>query len=191
MTKTRIQGVSPKVYNGVHYRSTLEADTAKVLDLMGLPFEYETRKITLLEGFHCPHQKDKVRPITYTPDFIIGNIIIECKGFETPEWKIKKKYIFKYLMDNEPQTHFYETHNCGKQLIDALDNHWSELGYAIQVTSEPKRKKPSETRMFKSVAQAMEELSLKGRLVSYILKSMTGIKKYVYGYDWKIIKLKL
>ena len=191
MTGTRIQGVSPKVYNGVHYRSTLEANTAKVLDLIGVPFEYETKKFTLLEGFRCPYQKEKVRAITYTPDFIVGNIIIECKGFETPEWKNKKKYIFKYLMEKEPQMYFYETHNCGRQLIEALDNHWTELGYAIQVASKPKKKAPLTLRMFNSIEEAMEELHLKGKLISHILKSMTGEKEYVYNYNWKIVKIKL
>lgn len=33
----RIQGTKPKTYNGVHYRSTLEADTAETLDLLGIP----------------------------------------------------------------------------------------------------------------------------------------------------------
>ena len=141
MSKERIQGVTEKVYNGVKYRSTLEANTAEILDLLGLPFEYEKRRITLLEGFRCPFQKDKVRAITYTPDFIIGPIMLECKGFETPEWKNKKKYIFKYLMEYEPATIFYEIKNCGRQLLQALDNHWTYLGYAIEVTPKPAIKK--------------------------------------------------
>ena len=70
----RIQGTTPKEYNGVHYRSTLEADTAKTLDSLGIQFSYESRRITLLEGFRCCYQKEKVRAIHYTPDFIDGNI---------------------------------------------------------------------------------------------------------------------
>lgn len=62
----RIQNVHPKEYNGVKYRSTLEADTAKVLSALNIPFLYEDRKITLLEGFNCPYEETKVRAITYT-----------------------------------------------------------------------------------------------------------------------------
>ena len=125
----RIQGVHPKQYKGVQYKSTREADTAETLDKLGLPINYEARKIELIEGFRSPFQKDKVRSITYKPDFEIGPIIIECKGFETPEWKIKKKLLFKWLQENEPFTVFYQTHDAYKDVLNALDNHWSYLGF--------------------------------------------------------------
>jgi len=196
MTKERIQGVTEKTYKGVKYRSTLEADTAEVLDLLGLPFEYEKKRITLLEGFRCPFQKDKVRAITYTPDFMIGPIMLECKGFETPEWKNKKKYVFKWLMENEPTTIFYQIRNCGRQLLEALDGHWTTLGYAIEVTPKPlkrKRKKAiyGSPQLFDSVLQALHELHLGGTLTTAILKSMTGQKEYVYGYKWQLKKISL
>jgi hypothetical protein len=88
----RIQGVQETEYRGRVFRSKLEAQTAETLDKLGVPYTYEERKIELIEGFRSPFQKDKVRSITYKPDFEIGPIIIECKGFETPEWKIKKNY---------------------------------------------------------------------------------------------------
>ena len=187
----RIQGVHPKQYKGVQYKSTLEAETAETLDKLGLPINYEARKIVLLEGFRCQYQKNKVIGITYKPDFLVGNIIIECKGFETPEWRNKKKYIFKWLMENEPDTPFYQTHNSRKDVLLALDNHWSYLGYAIQVTSKGSSKKASETRLFDSVAQAMAELHLQGKNITPILRSMMGEKEWVYNYNWSLKKLKL
>lgn len=186
---SRIQGTTPKEYNGVHYRSTLEADTAKNLDLLGIPFSYESRKITLLEGFRCNYQKEKVRAIHYIPDFIIGNIIIECKGFETPEWKQKKKYVFKYLMENEPNTFFYQTHDCGKDILLALDNHWRALGFQTQVTSKPTTKTPSTIQLFNSINEAMEVLSLKGKAIGSLMRSFTGKTEWVYGYNWKLVKI--
>ena len=99
----RIVNVHAQEYKGKKFRSTLEAETAKALDAMGIPYEYETRRIELLEGFRSPFQKDKVRSITYTPDFIIGPIMLECKGFETPEWKIKKKLVFKWRSSATPR----------------------------------------------------------------------------------------
>ena len=75
----RIQNVQPKEYKGVMYKSTLEAETAEALDCMGLPIRYEERRLTVLEGFRCSFQKDKVRAVYYKPDFTLGNIIIECK----------------------------------------------------------------------------------------------------------------
>lgn len=187
----RIQGVQPKQYKGVQYKSTLEAETAETLDKLGLPINYEARKITLLEGFRCPYQKNKVIAITYKPDFIVGNIIIECKGFETPEWKNKKKYIFKWLMDNEPDTPFYQTHNSGKDVLLALDNHWSYLGFAVQVTSKGSPKKPPVTKLYDSVAQAMYELGLKGKNIGPILRTMKGEKEWAYNYNWSLKKLSI
>ena len=186
----RIQNVQPREYNGNTYRSTLEAKTAQTLDKIGIPFDYETRKIELLEGFRCPYQKDKVRAITYTPDFMIGPIMLECKGFETPEWKIKKKLIFKYLMENEPETCFYQIHDAGRQLLKALDNHWLYLGCVVKVTPKPS-KKPTVSKYYDSVQQAMQELGFPNRAIGPILKSLTGEKEYVYGYNWKIEKINL
>ena len=185
----RIQGTTPKEYNGVHYRSTLEADTAKNLTLLGIPFSYESRRITLLEGFRCNYQKDKVRAIHYTPDFIIGNIIIECKGFQTPEWKQKKKYVFKYLMENEPNTFFYQTHDSGKDILLALDRHWPFLGFQVKVTSKPTKKVPSVIQFFNSINEAIEALTLKEKAIGSLMKSFIGKTEWVYGYNWKLVKI--
>lgn len=186
---SRIQGVHPKEYNGVQYKSTLEAETARTLDKLGLPVNYEKKKISLLDGFRCPYQKNKVIGITYKPDFILDNIIIECKGFETPEWRNKKKYIYKYLMENEPNTLFYQTHNSHKDVLFALDKHWEHLGYVLQVTSRGTSKVPSTTRIFKSVAEAMCSLGLNGKNVGPIIKTMIGDKEWAYDYSWKLIKV--
>jgi len=185
----RIQNVKPTEWNGINFRSTFEAKTAEILSLMGIPFQYECRKIVLQEGFRSPFQSDKVRAVTYKPDFIIGNIMLECKGFETPEWKIKKKLVFKYLQDNEPDTIFYQIHDCRKQLLEVLDKHWNSLGFNIQVTSKPSKKNPSEIFTFNSIEEAMEALNLKGKAIGSIIKSLTGEKEYIYNYNWKLNKL--
>lgn len=187
----RICNVKPKEYNGRKFRSTLEAKTAETLEAMGLPYKYENRRITLFDGFRCPYQKDKVQSITYTPDFEVGSIILECKGFETPEWRIKKKMLYKYLMQNEPNTIFYQIKNCGKQLLEALDKHWTYLGLAVQVTSKPTPKKHASTRMFSSIAEALDALELENKPIGSILRSLTGQKEYIYGYKWKLKPLPL
>lgn len=198
MKESRILNVSPKVYNGIHYRSTLEADTARNLDKLGIPFSYEKKKVRLLEGFRCPYQHDKVQAITYTPDFEIGSsIILECKGFETPEWKLKKKYIYKYLMENEPDVCYYVIKDSRKSLLEVLDNHWAYLGYAVQVSPKPikikKGKKPEhpKPKLYDSVDIAMQELGITNKSKGLIMKCMIGNAKYAYGYNWKLMKLKI
>ena len=187
----RIVNVREQDYGGKHFRSTLEAQTAKALDEMGIPYAYEERKIELLEGFRSPFQKEKIRSVTYTPDFIIGPVMLECKGFETPEWKIKKKMLFKWLMENEPDTVFCQIHDSRKQLLQAIDPHLTYLGYAVQVTSKPTKKIPSVTKMYDSISEAMTDLGLKGKVLGPILRSLTGKSEWVYGYSWKLVKVKL
>lgn len=187
----RIVNVHEQEYKGRKFRSTLEAQTAKTLDALGIPYRYEERKIVLQEGFRCPYQKDKVRELTYKPDFEIGSsILLECKGFETPEWKIKKKLLFKYLMENEPGVCFYQIHDARKQLLLMLDHNWAYLGFAVEVTSKPK-KGESQTWLFDSIEEAMECLSLKGKNIGPILKSLTGEKQWVYNYNFKLVKIRL
>ena len=192
MTEGRIKGVKSKVYNGIAYRSTLEADTAETLDKLGIPFEYEKRRITLLDSFQCPYQKKKVVHITYTPDFELSPfIILECKGFETPEWRLKKKYVFKYLMEREPYAYFYQIKDARGQLLQALDTHWIRMGYAVKVTSKPSKKNPSVSQIFDSIEDAFNKLNLKGKPIGALMRSFTGKTEFVYGYNWKLKKLKL
>ena len=187
----RILGVSHQEvleYNGKKFRSRLEIQTAKTLDELGIPYSYEERKIILQEGFRCQYQKNKVIGISYTPDFVIGPIMLECKGFETPEWKIKKKLLFKYLKENEPDAIFYMVKN-NKQLLEALDNHWAYLGFCVEVTSKPDKKHNSGTHKFDSIKQAMLDLGLKGKSMTSVLRSLTGRTEYVYGYKWNLKKI--
>lgn len=53
------------------YRSKLEDKIAKQLTDSGVEFSYETLKISYM----VPSRKAK-----YTPDFVIGNMVIEAKG---------------------------------------------------------------------------------------------------------------
>lgn len=181
---THIVGVEPKEYNGKKYRSTLEARTAEILDTLGLSWEYETKKLILQEGFRCKYQKDKVRSIEYIPDFIVGNIMIETKGFETPDWKIKKKLLYRYLSEKEPDALFYMIKST-KQLIEILDSHWKELGFCIQV-----RDKKGNISQYGSILEAMQSLKLENKYITPIIKSLTGEKEYAYNYNWKLIKTK-
>lgn len=190
MSEGRIQNVHQQDYGGKHFRSTLEAQTAQTLDEMGIPFAYEERKIELFKGFRTPFQKDKVRAINYMPDFEIGPIMLECKGFETPEWKLKKKLLFKYLMENEPETIFYQIHDAKKSLLQVLDKHLTTLGLAVQVTPKPKKKAESSSpAIYDSISEAMEDLGLQGKNLGPILNSLTGHKEFVYNYNWKLIQL--
>lgn len=183
-----IVGVNPKVYNGRKYKSTLEAETAKTLDDLGIPWEYEAITYTLQEGFYCPWQKRKVEDIQYTPDFRIGPIIVETKGYETPDWKIKKKLFFKHLKETAPDTLYYIVKNT-RQLLEILDQYWPAFDIQVAVSTRGTKKIPSETKVYNSIKDAMIELQLTGRPMGSILRSLLGKAMWIYGYNWKLIKV--
>ena len=106
----KVKNATPTIYNGIKYRSKLEVSFAKFFEKEKIKAEYEPFKLTLLPSFR--YNGEAIRAITYTPDFIIDycgkKYIIEVKGFPNDAYKIKKKYILKYLLDNHSIYTFYE-----------------------------------------------------------------------------------
>lgn len=109
-----------KVVDGIQFKSLLEVFTYRKLKELDLNFQYEEKRFVLMSGFHYPNQtwenrtngqdfsnkgQDKVRDITYTPDFIgydeEGNMtwVIECKGFANERfpnvWKMFKQTLMR------------------------------------------------------------------------------------------------
>lgn len=106
----KIKNATTTIYNGIKYRSKLEVSFAKFFEKEKIKAEYEPFKLTLLPSFR--YNGEAIRAITYTPDFIIDycgkKYIIEVKGFPNDAYKIKKKLILKYLLDNHSIYTFYE-----------------------------------------------------------------------------------
>lgn len=69
-------------------------------------------------------QGKKIRAITYLPDFIGNNFIIECKGFKTDTWPLREKLFNYYLFRFEPNIKFYVVHN--QKQVDELIKHLKE-----------------------------------------------------------------
>ena len=56
--------------------------------------------------------------MTYLPDFVGKDFIIECKGFPNDSWPLRKK-LFEYaLVRNKLKYNFYEVHT--QKEVDAL-----------------------------------------------------------------------
>lgn len=112
--KSRVRNARPKQVDGINFRSTLEAFCYSKLKAANITAEYETKKFLLLEGFHYPEARfedngktgyinrteQKVRDITYTPDFVDpkGRWIIECKGYANERFPMKWKMFMEHLM---------------------------------------------------------------------------------------------
>lgn len=86
------------------FRSNLEGNCAKMLEAENIQFGYETEKFVLQDKAKLDNpvlEKGKfvtsLRAITYTPDFIGEDWIIETKGQRTPDFNIKWKMFLKNI----------------------------------------------------------------------------------------------
>ena len=61
----------------------------------GIPVQYEPKHFTLLPKFE--YLNEKIRPITYLPDFIGKDFIVECKGLMGDSFPLRYK-LFKYYL---------------------------------------------------------------------------------------------
>ena len=79
-----------KDLNNEYFRSTWEANYARILKYLGIGYEYEPEIIWL--------KREDGSEISYRPDFKIGNLYIEVKGF----WYDDAKEKIKILKEQYP-----------------------------------------------------------------------------------------
>ena len=91
----KVKNAQPNVYNGIKFRSKLETYTYKKLKEANIEAEYEPIHFELIPKFE--YQGEKVRAMTYLPDFVGKDFIIECKGLIGDSFPLRWK-IFKYTL---------------------------------------------------------------------------------------------
>ena len=123
MTQTKknkkIKNATKTEIDGIKFRSKLEAFTYTKLKEANIDAEYEKHRYELLPKFE--YLGEKIRAITYLPDFVGKNFVIECKGFANDAWPNREKLFKYYLTKNEPNTTFHVVRNQ-KQVIELINN---------------------------------------------------------------------
>ena len=115
---SKVRNATPNEYDGIKFRSKLETYTYKKLKEANINAEYEKHKYELLPAF--VFHGEKVRAITYLPDFVGKNFIIECKGLMGDSFPLRWK-IFKYtLMKSRANYKLYLVRNQ-KQVDSMID----------------------------------------------------------------------
>ena len=105
----KVRNATPTEYDGIKFRSKLEMYTYKKLREARINADYEQHRFELLPAFVALSGK-KYRAITYLPDFVGKDFIIECKGFPNESWPLRKK-LFEYaLVRDNLKYDFYEVH---------------------------------------------------------------------------------
>lgn len=98
-------------YKGIKFNSRLEVFMYKQLELLKTPFKYEGQSYVVFPGF--TYQGEKVRPITYKPDFRLNNypVIIETKGKMSDSFPLRLKLFKKSMIENNDVCDYFLPHN--------------------------------------------------------------------------------
>ena len=122
----KVRNATPTEYDGIKFRSKLEMYTYKKLREARINADYEQHRFELLPAFVALSGK-KYRAMTYLPDFVGKDFIIECKGFPNESWPLRKK-LFEYaLVRNKLKYDFYEVHT--QKEVDTLVLNLKEKNY--------------------------------------------------------------
>lgn len=121
----------------MNFRSPLEGFTAKKLEENNIPFKYEEKSYELLPGFEYPSWeqhgkvlklKSKVQPITYKPDFVGDNWVIEVKGFFRKENRLVWKLFKHKLLDENIMLFMPRRQNQVLQAIELIKQNEQNTG---------------------------------------------------------------
>lgn len=140
MENKKIKNAKKDFYDNIQFKSHLEVVIYKTLKEAGFNPLYEFKKFTIWDGyrpnvlfFNRITKKDgsksfqlcnqKVRDITYTPDFYMIvdklHIIIEAKGHENDVFPLKRKIFRKYLEKQKGNYIYFEVHSKG-EILNAI-----------------------------------------------------------------------
>ena len=100
--KGKVRNACPNEYDGIKFKSKLETYTYKKLKEAKIKADYEYQHFELIPKFE--YNGEKIRAMTYLPDFIGSDFIIECKGLITDSFPLRFK-IFKYSLLQKGQVY--------------------------------------------------------------------------------------
>lgn len=138
----KVRNATTLSYYGIQFKSKLELYCYKKLKEANLDFQYEKVKYTLVEGFTFTNdsyelfkvkgervfdkQRTKIRPITYTPDFVGVYpdtrlvFVIETKGNPNDAFPLRWKLFKRHLEITEQNTDLYMPRN--QKQVDIVIN---------------------------------------------------------------------
>lgn len=127
-------------YDGINFASGLERYMYMALQKAKIKAVYEGKSYTLIEGFDFTSESyerqsngkgdftnrgnKRILPITYTPDFVADDFIIECKGRANESFPIRWKLFKKYVQENMSGVTLYKPQNQNEcdQVIQQILN---------------------------------------------------------------------
>ena len=130
----KVKNAKKQTYDGKEFQSRLELHCYKELKSAKIPVEYEETTFTIFPATVYPqacyegttkrlyNKGSKIRPITYTPDFVDpnGKFIIETKGYANESFPLRWKLFKKHLKDNNHHYVLFMPRNK-KQVDEVVD----------------------------------------------------------------------
>lgn len=108
-TNKKVRNATPTEYDGIKFRSKLEVYTYKKLRESNIYTEYEQNRYEIIPAF--TFMGKKIRAMTYLPDFVGEDYILECKGYPNDAWPIREKIFKYYLFLTNSKKKFYVLHS--------------------------------------------------------------------------------
>ena len=107
--KSKVRNATKVEKYGIKFKSKLECYTYEAFMNAGIPVKYEPKHFTFVPNFE--YLGEKIRPITYLPDFIGKNFIVECKGLITDSFPLRFKLFKRYLKQHRSNFKVYLVRN--------------------------------------------------------------------------------
>lgn len=108
-SKGRVRNAIKVDKYGLHFRSKLECYTYEAFMKAGIPVKYEPKHFVLLDKFE--YLGEKIRPLTYLPDFIGKGFVVECKGLMGDSFPLRWKLFKHYLKRHRSKMKCYLVRN--------------------------------------------------------------------------------
>ena len=105
----KVRNATPIIIDNIHFKSKLEGYCYTKLKEAHIPTEYEPTHFTLLPAF--TYDGENIRKMTYKPDFVGKNFIVECKGLITDSFPLRFKLFKRYLKQHHSTNKVYLVRN--------------------------------------------------------------------------------
>ena len=105
----KVKNATPLIQDDIEFKSRLEAYCYLRLKECGIEAVYEGKTFTILEPIE--YLGEKIRKMTYTPDFIGDEFVIECKGNPNDAFPLRWKIFKHHLNQSDKKYNLYLPRN--------------------------------------------------------------------------------
>lgn len=128
----KVKNAKKVFYDNIWFDSGLEAYVYSRLVELKINFTYATQRYEIIHPF--VYQGEKVRAMTYKPDFVGRSFMIEVKGWKTDAWRVREKLVKRRLSKDYPELKYYtiSSKDAFDSIINEIIDRENDIKYEIQ-----------------------------------------------------------